>query len=88
MHEDALAAKRAGLRVTMTTPGGSPMDETHDTEVCGNCGGLGKLYLQTFVAGPFHDPPSGDHIGFHNGKWWRMTLHGYTCPVCGKDILL
>lgn len=92
MHADTLAAKRQGVRVLLTTPGGSVMDDTHDLEVCGNCGGLGSLYLQSLVAGPFREPPSvqpgGDERpGFHNGAWYKMTLRGYPCPVCRRSLL-
>lgn len=93
MHVAAVAAKRAGLRVCLTMPGGSELDETHDTEVCGNCGGLGLLCLQTFVGGPFREVPAnnpagGEHIGFHNGRWWKMTLKSYACPACRREIIL
>lgn len=90
MHVDAVAAKRQGVRVLLTTPGGAVMDETHDVEVCANCGGLGSLYLQSLVAGPFRDPPAhgpDEHVGVHNGQWWKMTLRGYHCPVCRRPLL-
>jgi hypothetical protein len=92
MADDSLAAKRAGLRVMITTPGISAFDESHDTEMCANCGGLGRMYLQTLIGGPFKTPPSitpgGDErAGFHNGEWYKMTLKGYSCPVCRKEVL-
>lgn len=93
MYDDTLAAKRAGLRVTLTTPDTSVFDETHDTEMCANCGGLHVMYLQTLVAGPFRspsqsNPAEGIHVGSHNGGWYKMTLKKYSCPVCAKDIAL
>lgn len=93
MYHDVQAAKRMGLRVTMTTPGTTEMDDARDTDVCGNCGGLGRLYLQSLVAGPFKEPPAhnpvnNEHVGFIHGSWYKMTLKSYHCPVCHKEILL
>lgn len=75
----------------LTTPGGSELDATHDTEVCGNCGGFGRLYLQSLVAGPFKEPPAHgpeEHIGFYGNRWYKMTLRAYSCPVCRREIVL
>lgn len=93
MFNDAQAAKRAGLRVTLTTPGMTELDQVRDTEVCGNCGGLSKLYLQSLVAGPYreapaHNPVTDEHVGYHNGAWYKMTIKAYSCPVCRKELVL
>lgn len=87
MNNDALAAKRAGLRVMVTTPGIDP--DAAASDICGNCGGLGLLYLQSIIAGPFRDAPAvnpanGERAGTLNGKWYKMTLKSYPCPTCSK----
>lgn len=85
MHADVVAAKRQGLRVLLTTPGSHELDAVIPGESCGNCGGTGNLYVQSLVAGPFSDMPSAgnqEHVGLHNGKWYKMTLKAYPCPVC------
>lgn len=83
MHADATLAKRQGLRVLLTTPGGSELAQ--DGATCGNCGGVGHLFLQSLIAGPFREPPQkgkGESVGVYNGRWWKMTLQAYPCPAC------
>ena len=92
MYEDAKASKRSGLRVLMVTPGDVDADDVERIR-CANCNGVGTLALQTLIGGPYDDPPAANpennvHIGVHNGKWYRMTLKTYSCPLCTKEIVL
>lgn len=87
MYDDALMLGRQNIRASVTTPGISEMDGDGKTDSCPNCGGMDRLYLQAFTAGPFKERPNSnpegnEHVGFHNGAWYKMTMRAYPCPVC------
>lgn len=94
MYDDAVMLARQGIRASVTTPGAMEMDVAGKTDYCTNCGGMDRLYLQAFIAGPFKErphsnPENNEHVGYHNGAWFKMTMRAYQCPVCtGKEVKL
>lgn len=59
--------------------------------------GVGTLYLEYVTGGPYDTVPvhrtgtdedgkrtgPNEHPAWHGGKWYRMTMTGYPCVVCG-----
>lgn len=91
--------KQANQRVFLTIGGmaeGEAVSGRFDPTHCENCDGFGRFGIQVIVAGPFQNIPpylrekgGGDEgrimaaPGFHNGKWWQMSMNQYDCPLCG-----
>lgn len=97
MYDAAQATKRRGGRVFITVPGALPVGY-EDSGVCGNCGGVGTLYLEYITGGPYDRPPAhqsgtdndGKRVGpsvhpswfSDEGKWYAMTMNPFPCVVC------
>lgn len=101
MYDAAQATKRNGGRVYITVPGALPAGY-EDSGICPNCGGVGTLYLEYIVGGPYDNPPAhrpgtdndGKRIGpsvhpswfAEEGKWYALTMNPYPCVVCGGGM--
>lgn len=79
LWSDMAAVRNSGGRVWLSTVGDAA------DHGCGNCGGIGFLFLQTVVGGPFDGatkPPHGVMNVFDGGKWFHAKTRQYTCPKC------
>ena len=80
MYDVAAQARRVGAKQFISKL------EPSSASDCQNCGGAKTIDYSIAIGGPSESPmpcdgSRGESIHWHDGSWYKVRSHGYTCPV-------
>ena len=85
-YEDCQRIKRASGKCHLLLP---EEWQIQNPSICRNCGGLGKIIIETITGGPslmplMVSPNSGETTTYFDDQWYKRVLNSYICTVCNE----